>query len=157
MTKGLFSDLDHTLIQPKEGRTFPNSYTDWEFIIPTKEKMLEFHSNGYEIIIVSNQGGIQYGYTTEEELALKFEAIKAKMGIPMTFYYCKTNDKNDKMKKPNIGMAEKAAIDFDIDFENSIMVGDASGLEGQFSDSDKMFAKIAGIGTYYDVLEFQNL
>lgn len=34
------------------------------------------------------------------------------------------------------------------------MVGDASGLEGQFSDSDKKFAENAGID-YMDVNEFK--
>lgn len=37
--------------------------------------------------------------------------------------------------------------------ENGVMVGDASGLPGQFSDSDKVCAENAGID-YMDVITF---
>jgi DNA 3'-phosphatase len=155
--KVAFYDMDHTFIQPKGGKTFPDDHTDWEFILPTKEKMLEFHTKGYKTVVVSNQGGVDYGEETHEGLALKFESIKASMNIPMDFFYCASRDKNDPIRKPNPGMAEKAGKLYNIDWENSIMVGDASGYEGQFSDSDRKFAENAGIGTYYDVLEFQKL
>jgi len=54
-------------------------------------------------------------------------------------------------------MAKEAAKIYNIDWENSIMVGDASGYPGQFSDSDRKFAENSGIGIYYDTLEFQKL
>jgi hypothetical protein len=40
-----------------------------------------------------------------------------------------------------------------VNSSSCLMVGDASGLEGQFSDSDKMCAFNAGI-SYMDVSEF---
>jgi len=157
MDKILFLDMDHNLIQPKSGNRFPVDSMDWEFIIPTKEKALQFYEDGYKIVVVSNQGGIAHGNETHEGLKLKFESIQQSMGIPIKFFYSSSTDKKDPMRKPNIGMAEEAAKVYDIDWENSIMVGDASGLPGQFSDSDKKFAENAGIGTYYDTKEFQNL
>jgi DNA 3'-phosphatase len=155
--KVLFLDMDHNLIQPKDGKRFPDDPTDWEFILPTKEKVLELHEQGYKVVVVSNQGGIAFGEEAHEGLKLKFEAIKAAMGIPMVFFYCASRSKTDPMRKPNPGMAKKAAQLYDIDWENSIMVGDASGLPGRFSDSDKMFAVNAGIGTFYDTEEFHNI
>lgn len=157
MDKILFLDMDHNLIQPKSGNRFPIDSMDWEFIMPTKEKVLEFYDKGFKVVVVSNQGGIAYGNETHEGLQLKFESIQAAMGIPMTFFYSSTNDKSDPMRKPNTGMAEKAAEKYDIDWENSIMVGDASGLPGRFSDSDKKFAENAGIGTFYDTEEFHRI
>ncbi len=46
--------------------------------------------------------------------------------------------------------------DFDYIKSVTLMVGDASGLEGQFSDSDKRTAENFGID-YLDVNEFVNL
>lgn len=156
--KVLFLDLDKTLIETISGDKFPNDYKDWKFIETVKDNVLKYFNLGYSIVIVTNQGGIAFNIVTEEELNIKFETISMKMNIPMKFYYSKTNNKNDLLRKPNIGMFELAEKDLGkIDKENSIMVGDASGLEGQFSDSDKMFAINAGIGTYYDVEEFKKL
>lgn len=42
------------------------------------------------------------------------------------------------------------------DLDDTFMIGDASGLEGQFSDSDKRTAENFGID-YLDVNEFVNL
>lgn len=157
MDKVLFLDLDHTIIQPKEGRRFPKSFDDWEFIESTKSKILEFYEKGYKIVIVSNQSGVSTGITTEEELEVKFETIKAILNIPILFFYAKTKDDDDPMRKPNTGMAEKAAEIYDIDWENSIMVGDASDKNVHFSDSDRKFAENAGIGHYYHVTDFANV
>lgn len=46
--------------------------------------------------------------------------------------------------------------DFDYIKSVTLMIGDASGLEGQFSDSDKRTAENFGIN-YLDVNEFVNL
>lgn len=45
--------------------------------------------------------------------------------------------------------------DFDYIKQNSLMIGDASGKEGQFSDSDKKTAENFGID-YMDVEDFVN-
>lgn len=42
---------------------------------------------------------------------------------------------------------------FDFDKDDALMIGDASGLEGQFSDSDKKTAENFGID-YLDVEDF---
>lgn len=67
------------------------------------------------------------------------------------------------MRKPNTGMIDdilmkcKDTIMPGMDFGQlkgcSLMVGDASGLPGQFSDSDKVCAENAGI-EYMDVITF---
>ena len=72
------------------------------------------------------------------------------------------NSKEHKYRKPNGNWLKEYS---ELDLENSVMVGDATGLEREFinnklaavqvkkdfSDSDLQFAKNAGIGTYYDV------
>lgn len=76
---------------------------------------------------------------------------------------CYSNDKQDPMRKPNTGMIDdvlmecKDTVMHGMNFsqlkECSLMVGDASGLPGQFSDSDKVCAENAGID-YMDVTRF---
>ena len=72
--------------------------------------------------------------------------------------YCTTNVISDPYRKPNTGMLKKMMEDFvgnNIDYIKSIslMIGDASGKEGQFSDSDKKTAENYGID-YMDVEDF---
>ena len=75
--------------------------------------------------------------------------------------YCGSNDRNNPMRKPNTGMLEKLFDNYivwsnDCKLKDCLMIGDASGLEGQFSDSDKKTAENFGID-YMDVSEFVNV
>ena len=77
------------------------------------------------------------------------------MGYAM---YCDTNNKLDPYRKPNTKMLETLLEDYvgdDIEYikQKSLMIGDASGKEGQFSDSDKKTAENFGID-YIDVNDF---
>ena len=74
--------------------------------------------------------------------------------------YCETNDKLDPYRKPNTGMLHSllekyVGDDFDFIKQKSLMIGDASGKEGQFSDSDKKTAENYCID-YMDVEDFVN-
>ena len=53
-------------------------------------------------------------------------------------------------------MINRGIIDNGISTYNILMIGDASGKEGQFSDSDKKCAENAGFD-YMDVDDFINL
>ena len=55
--------------------------------------------------------------------------------------YCTTNNKTDLYRKPNVRMLADlletyVGDGFDCIKQKSLMIGDASGKEGQFSDSD---------------------
>lgn len=82
--------------------------------------------------------------------------------IDTRFKYCGSNDRSNPMRKPNTGMLEelfdnyKTWKDCSLEVEDCLMIGDASGLEGQFSDSDKKTAENFGID-YMDVSEFVNV
>ena len=74
--------------------------------------------------------------------------------------YCETNDKSDPYRKPNTKMLENltenyTGYDLNSIKKVSLMIGDASGKEGQFSDSDKKTAENFGID-YMDVNDFIN-
>ena len=73
--------------------------------------------------------------------------------------YCSSLDKGDYYRKPNIGMLEslwRRYVKDEADKEECLMIGDASGKEGQFSDSDKKTAENFGID-YMDADEFAAL
>jgi bifunctional polynucleotide phosphatase/kinase len=53
-------DLDHTLIKPKDGRTFPKTPSDfvlWHDNL-VKEKIQSLHEQGYKLVIFSNQSDV---------------------------------------------------------------------------------------------------
>ena len=121
------------------------------------------------LFIVSNQGGIEKGFVNEHHFCAKLgfivHSIEEYCDIPVDYYYCSSNDKDDKNRKPNYGMLEQAISDYNLISDNyndcitiykkyeMLMIGDASGKPGQLSDSDKKTAENFGID-YLDVEDF---
>ena len=67
-------------------------------------------------------------------------------------------DENNPCRKPNPGMLEQVVKqlknkNITIDKSDMVMIGDASGKEGNFSDSDKKTAENFGID-YIDIDDF---
>ena len=162
--KYLFCDLDGTLIKTASGKTFAEDATDFRIRKDVLDKIKELHhKNDLEFIaIVTNQGGIPQ-YISERDFAAKLNAIETFIEyITSTLvmsYYCASLEPSDENKKPNVGMLLKAARDCttifgsEFDKEKALMIGDASGKPGQFSDSDKKTAENFGID-YMDVEDF---
>lgn len=160
--KILFADLDGTLIKTKSGKTFPKGIWDMEFRFDVLDAIKKLNPD--YILIVSNQGGIERGFVNALNFYAKSEyitrSIREYCGIECYAMYCETNDKSDTYRKPNTGMLHSLlkkyiGDDFDYIKQKSLMIGDASGKEGQFSDTDKKTAKNFGID-YMDVNDFVN-
>ena len=158
--KVIFCDLDGTLIDTKSGETFPKGIWDMKIKFDVLDAIKKL--NPECILIVSNQGGIESGFVDAHDFRAKSEyitrAIREYCGCECYAMYCETNDKSDPYRKPNVGMLEGllesyVGDDFDYIKQKSIMIGDASGKEGQFSDSDKKTAENFGIN-YMDVNDF---
>ena len=104
------------------------------------------------LLIVTNQGGIETGYVNRRNFEFKMEylcrSIKEYAEIPVEYSYCEKNDPTNKYRKPNTGMLDslmykminRGIIENEIETDTMLMIGDASGNEGQFSDSDKKTA-----------------
>lgn len=157
--KVLLCDLDGTLIVTKSGETFPKDCNDWQFKKGIKAAIQEY--NPKYIFIISNQGGIEKGFVNENEFYIKFrkiiDEIKTWGNFIVDGIYCASNDPDNSNRKPNTGMVDffKHAYIMNYDFDNhhALMIGDASGLKGQFSDSDLQCARNARI-KYCDVQQF---
>ena len=158
----IFSDLDGTLIKTISGETFPKGIWDMQIRFEVLDKIKEVKPE--YLLIVSNQGGIESGFVDADGFRAKSEyiarAIRGYCDCKCYAMYCETNDKSDPYRKPNVGMLERllerfVGDDFDYIKSVSLMIGDASGKEGQFSDSDKKTAENFSID-YMDVEDFVN-
>lgn len=161
--KILFADLDGTLIKTKSGETFPKGIWDMEFrfdVLDAIKKMKPL-----ALFIVSNQGGVESGFVDRRNFEFKMEyiirSIREYTGLLVEYSCCYSNDKSDQYRKPNIGMLVSFFSRVQTNWfrhdgitkEDHLMIGDASGKEWQFSNSDKKAAENFGID-YMDVDDF---
>ena len=165
--KILFCDLDGTIIDTISGKTFPEGIWDMRIKFDVLDKIKELNPD--YVLIASNQGGIESGFINENHFNSKCEyicsIIKEYCGVYNVYYtYSPTNDKTAEDRKPNIGMLERLLGMYVPEYVNdelseeelkseALMIGDASGKEGQFSDSDKKCAENFGID-YMNVNDF---
>lgn len=91
-------DMDGTLIINRTCRRA----TDWEFVFPSiPEKLRELSSQGFRIVIASNQLGVSLNLVSEKDLQKKVEQFISVIGIEATVMLA---IKNDKFRKPETGM-----------------------------------------------------
>lgn len=143
--KIIFADLDSTLIKTKSGKAFPVNILDFEPIWKVWEYLKDTLSDDDYLLIVSNQGGISKGLVRYTYFISKFEyicnAIKEYIGkdIVVDGVFCVSNDKSNPRRKPNTGMFEELLKRYNLENipkSQMLMIGDASGRPGDFSDSD---------------------
>jgi bifunctional polynucleotide phosphatase/kinase len=137
-----FLDLDGTLIKTRSGKKFPSSYEDWTFIKTTSKFILEKKSQGFKIILVTNQAGISSGYVNREKFMGKLESIQEDLNLSFDKIFIADSMKSI-YRKPKSRALEKSLLSegIRINKDTSFMIGDAGGLDGDFSDSDKKFAE----------------
>lgn len=164
--KVLFCDLDGTLIDTISEETFPKGIWDMKLKFDVLDAIKKLAPE--YVFIVSNQGGIEKGFVNVQNFESKIKYICniindycQVLNRNIDYFYCSVNDKSNKDRKPNIGMLEYFYKEFiricdRIYKQDCLMIGDASGLEGQFSDTDKKTAENFGID-YLDVNEFVKL
>ena len=159
----VFIDLDGTLIETRSGNTHPIGVFDMQFRLEVLCQLRDMQPNA--ILIVTNQGGIEKGYTAphffQNKLMYVLSSIQEFVGrhIFIAARFCPSNDPQNTFRKPNPGMLEAMFSEFNdmtsrpFTREECIMIGDASGKEGDFSDSDYQCAVNFGCD-YMDVEEF---
>ena len=129
-------DYDWTIVNPKEGKTFPINVNDWEWYHPSvPNKIKEYYDNGHMIVIFTNQ--------SKEWKHKQIRIVSRALKIPIfTVIASKPN------YKPKKNMFDVLFKNNTINKSESFFVGDALGRKIDFSDSDKMFADNIGIKCY---------
>ncbi len=115
---------------------------DFEFINGVFDACLDFQSSGYQIIVVTNQSGIERGYYSDED----FQTVTQWMldqfkdhGVNiLDVFYCPHGpESNCDCRKPKPGMFNQANAKYRIDIGESWMIGD--------KEADIQAANSAGI------------
>jgi len=126
----LFLDRDGVINEKLDG-DYVKSLEEFQFIPGSKEAIVRLKGIFQRIVIVTNQQGIGKGLMTHEDLKQVHDFMISEIndagGKIDSIYYCpELANKNAACRKPNTGMALEAKKDFpEIDFQNSIMVGDS--------------------------------
>ena len=128
MQKAIFLDRDGVLNKEIGAYVTHHDFFDVPEFVPVQLKRLQ--DAHYILIVITNQGGIAKGLYTNGELNSihqKLTAVLAKSGVTLTaIYYCPHHPDYGKClcRKPGSLMIEKAISKYDIDAEQSFMIGD---------------------------------
>lgn len=140
MRKVLFLDRDGT-INIDYGYVY--KIEDFILVDGILELAKAAKQKGYDIIVITNQSGIERGYYSEADFKKLTEHMRElfeQNGTPLLdVFYCPSLSGNDR--KPNPGMFLKAKEKYQIDMENSFSVGD------KMSDIEAAYK--AGVGHNY--------
>jgi len=144
MRKVLFVDRDGTLLEDVAGRS-PNAPEDVRFVRGVIPALLRFRAAGYELAIVTNQGGLGTP-SHPRELFERVDAfvyrLLASQGVEFVanFVCPHAADAGCACRKPGIGLVRDFVNAGPLDRERSAMVGDR--------DTDLEFARNLGIAGY---------
>ncbi len=121
--KTVFIDRDGTLI---EEVNFLHRVEDLQYFSYTDEAIRLLKENGYLVIIVTNQSGINRKIYTEAQMHEVHAQIQNDLTEKLdAIYFCPhLPSEGCACRKPNLGMIEAATADLPIDLENSWMIGD---------------------------------
>lgn len=152
-------DIDHTITKPIKGR-YPKKNN---FIInPVAANLIRMLNadHNWLVLAYSNQGGVEAGYTTVEDVQEYFAQIQKILNTTYktfitSFYSCYSNNKDNPYRKPNPHMYYYLSNKWGIDTISTIYIGDASS-EKNFSTSDRDFARNAQI-SYVDIAYLEDL
>lgn len=142
-------DLDGTLISSYMD-TVDKNYNDWEVLPGRKEKLKAILERGNTIGIVTNQAGVAFGHLTDQEAWEKIYRAIIDLGLLLEqtpVYVCFSHEKSRDIRynrpsqvarrKPSGAMIREAMMDYGINPEVALYVGDRP--------EDEAAAKDAGV------------
>ena len=125
MKKAIFLDRDGTINEDVGYICSPDKF----HFIDRSVDALKMLQQSYELFIVTNQSGVARGYFSEDDLKSFNEYIENVLrekgiDIKQTYYCPHLKEDNCICYKPKSYFLRKAEKDFDIDLENSCVIGD---------------------------------
>jgi D-glycero-D-manno-heptose 1,7-bisphosphate phosphatase len=123
MKKAAFIDRDGTLI---EEVNYLSRVEDLRVFDYTKPAIELLRSNGFAVIVVTNQSGIGRELYTVDDMTSIHLAIQKSLNDAIDgFYYCPHLPyAGCECRKPNLGMINSACRDHEITLDESWMIGD---------------------------------
>lgn len=133
MRKAIFMDKDGTLIPDIPYNVDPDKVFFQDGVV---DALRSFKRHGYTLVMITNQSGIAKGFFSIEALSDLFASLQRRLSLENAamdaIYFCPHSpcgivDKyalDCNCRKPKPGMILKAAAAWDIDLEQSWMIGD---------------------------------
>lgn len=149
MKPAIFFDRDG-IINVDKGYVY--RIEDFEWIVGSRETIRWFNDKGFWVFVVTNQSGVARGYYSERDITTLHHWIDSELnafGAHIDdYYYCPHHPQavdanyrlNCNCRKPASGLIERAFLEWPIDKERSILIGDKM--------SDIIAANNAGIKGY---------
>lgn len=126
-TKAVFFDRDGVLnnLVERDGHYYsPQTYAEFQIVSEAEKAIEKVKQLGYLVIVISNQPDITRGKMKQSELDKMTQELYANLNVDDVIY-CTNDDHNDTgCRKPNPGMFYIAQEKFNIDLEQSFMIGD---------------------------------
>lgn len=124
--KAVFIDRDGTI---NKNTGYIDKPSDLHIYPGVAESIKELKGIGFKIFIITNQSGIARGFFNEEILEKIHEKMKKEFELKGAkidaIYYCPHHpDEKCSCRKPETGLLKKAINDFDIDVNQSFIIGD---------------------------------
>ncbi len=142
-SKAIFIDRDGVINIKPNDHDYVKTWEDFVFVPGIEEYLRKFTSDGYIIIVVTNQRGIARKLISQsvfEEITQKMNNYLISKNIHLSaVYYCPHEEGGGcSCRKPKPGLILQAAKDFLVDLNRSVIVGD--------SPQDVMAGKQANVG-----------
>lgn len=126
----IFLDRDGVIIRKAPEGEYVARWSEVEFLPGALDAIQVLHSNGYKLMIVTNQRGVSTGKIALPELHEIHRRMKEVIfrhgGCITAIYYC-PHDYSDQCscRKPSPGMLFQAAADYRLTLSDCWMVGDS--------------------------------
>lgn len=123
----VFLDRDGVINKKAEEHDYVKRLSEFEFIPKSKEALIKLSEKGNQIIIVSNQAGINKGVIGEVDLNEINNYIQKESNNAISkFYYCPhRNEDNCECRKPKSGLLMQASKDYNLNLNECYYIGDS--------------------------------
>lgn len=128
MIKAVFLDRDGVI---NEEVNYLHKIEDFKFVDGTFDTLRYLQQLGYKLFVITNQSGIARGYYSIDDFEILTtwminEFKKNAIDIAQV-EFCPHGPKSDCLcRKPNTGMIDNIKENYNIDLENSWLIGDKS-------------------------------
>jgi D-glycero-D-manno-heptose 1,7-bisphosphate phosphatase len=153
--KAIFFDRDGVLNKTfiKNSKPFaPKNFKDFKIVSSAYKTLNYLVSLNYLIFVITNQPDVGNGLVKKDIIEKMHDIILKRLPVKKVFVCYHSQDQNCFCRKPKTGMIEEAKKKFDLNLENSFLVGDRfSDIEAGNKSKLKTIMLGNGYGEYPSV------